>query len=381
MDGHYLETISDFLMPISKSVISDDDGYQPHQIGYHINCFEQSFPDLLRADIVLFSCGDTRGAGADKHNEDYALQIRKEFYALYFWHKELLIADIGEVKKGATPADTAAAIRTITTELIKLNKKSIMIGGCHDLMLAQYDAFGCLNKTIEATNIDAYININKESRFPAEHFLLDMFTSEPNFLRHYNHIGFQSYFVHPGMLETIDKLRFDCFRLGRVKENIGEMEPVIRHSHLISLDISAIQHSHAPCNTSSPNGFNGEEVCRLIRYAGMSDIMLAGGIFGYHATTDHYNLTAKQISQILWYFLDGVFKGRQEASFADLKAFREFKLAFAEIETTFWQSTFTDRWWMELPDGNKMACSQLDYITAKNNEIPERWMRAVERLS
>ena len=37
------------------------------------------------------------------------------------------------------------------------------------------------------------------------HFLVELFTGMPNHLKHYNHIGFQSYFMHPQMLETIDK--------------------------------------------------------------------------------------------------------------------------------------------------------------------------------
>jgi formiminoglutamase len=69
---------------------------------------------------------------------------------------------------------------------------------------------------------------------------MEMLTGEPNYIHHYNHIGFQSYYVHPHMLETMDKLRFDCFRLGSVKDKIEEMEPVIRNSHLFSFDISAI---------------------------------------------------------------------------------------------------------------------------------------------
>ena len=36
---------------------------------------------------------------------------------------------------------------------------------------------------------------------------MEMLTGEPNMVRHYNHIGFQSYFVHPRMLETMDKLQ------------------------------------------------------------------------------------------------------------------------------------------------------------------------------
>lgn len=59
--------------------------------------------------------------------------------------------------------------------------------------------------------------MDMDSVLPADNFLVDMFTSMPNHLKHYNHIGFQSYFMHPQMLETIDKLRFDCYRVGKVK--------------------------------------------------------------------------------------------------------------------------------------------------------------------
>ena len=75
-----------------------------------------------------------------------------------------------------------------------------------------------------------------------------MLTGEPNFIRHYNHIGFQSYYIHPKMLETLDKLRFDCFRVGHVKETIEEMEPVLRNSQMLSVDISAIASGYVPGN-------------------------------------------------------------------------------------------------------------------------------------
>ena len=48
------------------------------------------------------------------------------------------------------------------------------------------------------------------------------------------------------------------------------MEPVIRNTQLFSFDISAIANAYAPANQLSPNGFNGEEACVLMRYAGMS---------------------------------------------------------------------------------------------------------------
>src|SRR5205085_7658535 len=134
--------------------------------------------------------------------------------------------------------------------------------------LAQYHCYTSRKYIIEATCVDSLIDLSMESRNRAENFLMEMLTGEPNFVKHYNHIAFQSYLVHPHMLETMDKLRFDCFRVGKVKEHIDEMEPVIRNSDMLSFDISAIANTYAPANRLSPNGLNGEEACALMRFAG-----------------------------------------------------------------------------------------------------------------
>ena len=133
---------------------------------------------------------------------------------------------------------------------------------------------------------------------------MEMLTDEPNFIHHYNHIGFQSYYVHPRMLETMDKLRFDCFRVGKVKEFIDEMEPVLRNSNMLSFDICAIAHAYAPSNHLSPNGLSGEEACAIMRFAGLSPNINSIGIYGYIPENDEHDLTAKQIAQMLWY-VDG----------------------------------------------------------------------------
>jgi len=82
---------------------------------------------------------------------------------------------------------------------------------------------------------------------------------------------------------------------------------------------------------------------------------------------------------MLWYVMDGVNKGKQEATLDNRNAFDEFNIAFGEIETVFLRSKRTGRWWMQLHDGKYAACSYQDYLTASRNDIPERWMRAVER--
>jgi len=372
--------ISDFLLPISTQRLSMNEGYKNGQVGSIITAYTaEEFPDLDEVQIVLVGCGERRGSGI-VHVESTAPDvIRHEFYSMFYWHTDIRIADVGNIKTGSLYTDSYAALKTVVKELINDGKTVIILGGSHDLTLAQYGAYSENKKLIEASSIDAFIDLSMDSPFHHENFLMEMLTGEPNYIRHYNHIGFQSYYVHPKMLETMDKLRFDCYRLGHVKESIDEMEPVIRNSNLLSVDISAIAHAYAPANSTSPNGFTGEEACTLLRYAGMSQNMTSIGIYGYNPERDTDDLTAKQISQMLWYILDGRSRAKREAQLDERDSFTEYHMAFAEVDTTFLQSKKTGRWWMQLPDRRFIACSYKDYLLASSNEIPERWLRAQER--
>jgi formiminoglutamase len=374
-----LSTIQDFVEPVNLSFLSKDEGYRDTQLGKHIRSYENQLPDITDADIVLIGAGECRGAGFALNGFEAANAVRAALYNLYYWHAQVTIADIGNVKLGQTIQDSYAALRTVIAELILQNKKVVIMGGSHDLTLPQYHAYTAIPTLVNAVVADAKIDLDLEARLPSDHFLEELFTGLPNHLNHYAHIGFQSYFMHPHMLETIDKLRFDCFRLGVVRESIEEMEPVIRDSHMMSFDISAIQHAQAPANIITSNGFNGEEACVLMQYAGMSWKTSTIGLFGYQAELDHHGLTAIQMAQMIWYIIDGVHRGKKEAPLTSIDRFKEFHIAFSDIDTQFLQSKSTGRWWMKLHNEEWMPCSYKDYLVASNNEIPERWLRALER--
>lgn len=372
--------LTDFLAPVNRAALSNDQLYQDGQIGKTIHVYEEHFPDLFETDIILVGCNEQRGSGKNNnHSISAADVVRSQFYQLFFWHADLQLADIGNIKTGASLQDSYAAVKTVLNELLKEKKTVILIGGSHDLTLPQYEAYAANKQIIEISCVDALIDLNINSSFRSDNFLMEMLTHEPNYIRHYNHIGFQSFYVHPHMLETMDKLRFDCYRVGSVKESMDEMEPVIRNCQLLSFDIAAIANAYAPANTISPNGFNGEESCLLMRFAGLSPNTNSIGIYGYDPSKDTNDLTAKQISHMIWYVMDGRSRGRREAKLDEKDSFNEYHMAFAEVETTFLQSKKTGRWWMQLPDSKFIACSYKDYLLASSNEIPERWLRAQER--
>jgi len=373
--------LHDYLIPISKADLNNEQEYDAYQIGAICDCYEEgNIPDLDAADVILIGASEERGYGPGKKGPDAADAVRREFFSLFYWHKEVKIADIGNLRPGISLTDTYAGLKTVLAELVTSGKTIIILGGSHDLTYAQYKAYATQKYVIEATVADALIDLKEESTIPADSFLMEMFTEQPNYIRHYNHLGFQSFFVHPRMLETLDKLRFDCYRLGRVRENMDEMEPVLRNTDMLSLDINIIRNADAPANTLSPNGLAGDEACVLSRYAGMSARLSSFGIYGYRPERDRDQLTAKQIAQMMWYFMDGVAIRNKEAVLQDREAFWEFNIVCGDIETVFLKSKKTGRWWMQMPGKEFLPCAYNDYLLASNNEIPERWLRHQERM-
>lgn len=363
-DRHYIETVEDAV-------------YDPTQLGAIIEYAIADDFDWSKTDIVIIGCG-----GYDSEaNNNGTDAIRKELYKMYGWHQSVRIADAGDIAKGAKMRDTIAALRTVLHEFRQAGKTVILIGGPHELTMQQYEAFKKEEQLIHATVTDMLIDMDEMEEVTSRSFLMDMLTGQPNFISHYNHIGFQSYYVHPKILETLDKLRFDFFRLGVAREQIEEMEPALRASHLYSFDINAIKYSDAPANADgSPNGFAGDEACRLTRYAGMATELSSIGIYGYKHEQDTDNITARQIAQMIWYFVDGYLVRKNEAALTEENEYLHFTVNVEEQDTVFLKSKRSNRWWMQLPDGKYIPCSYQDYMQAANGDMPERWLRAQERL-
>jgi formiminoglutamase len=367
------QNIYDFLVPVDMPFVSGDEDFKKGQIGASL-LLEN---DMAEADLVIIGCNEYRGKG-ERNKLAAADRVRQQLYRLYHWHQDVKVADAGNVMSGNKLNDSYAALQSVLTDLIGSGKKVLVLGGSHDNTLAIYRAYAAKREIIEASVVDALIDIDPESVFAAEKFLLEMLTSEPNYIRHFNLLGFQSYFTYPGLLEAIDKLRFDCMRVGRVQERMEEVEPIIRNSRFLSFDINAIAHAYAPVNKLSPNGFTGQEACKLLQYAGLSSTLEVAGIFGI-GEDDTEGMTSMQLAHMAWYFMDGIHKGKHEADLADRTGFMEYHTICAEVDTVFLQSRHTGRWWMQMPDQSFAPCSYSDYVAASHNDLPERWLRLQER--
>ena len=76
--------ISDFLQPVNLHEVSHDEAYKEGQLGKIISIYEEQFPDLDEAQIILVGCGEQRGSGLSKGQSEAPDTIRRHFYSLYY---------------------------------------------------------------------------------------------------------------------------------------------------------------------------------------------------------------------------------------------------------------------------------------------------------
>src|SRR5206468_393064 len=123
--------------------------------------------------------------------------------------------------------------------LLRQNIIPVIIGGSQDLTYAQFRGYEKLEQTINIVNIDATFDIGSaDSGLNNKTFLGKIILHQPNFLFNYSNIGYQTYLVPSASLNMMNKLYFDTYRLGQIRDNIAEAEPIIRHADMLSFDMS-----------------------------------------------------------------------------------------------------------------------------------------------
>jgi len=377
----------DFLASIDHEVLSFINGLSSQQLGSKIVLHtEEQFPDLNKINIAIIGVLENRG---DKYaiSDVDLTTIRKELYGLFPGNWDASIADLGDILAGNSSEDTYFALKKVVASLIKKKIIPIVIGGSQDLTYALYRAYDDLEQMVNLVSIDSKFDFGKESdAVSASSYLTKIIIDEPNNLFNYCNIGYQTYFNSQEEIDLIEKLFFDGYRLGEISNNISISEPVFRDADLVSIDLNAVKSSDSGnLMPFTPNGFNGKEICSLSRYAGISDKVSSLGIFNHNNSAQE----AVLIVQIIWYFIEGFHYRSNEYPFGSKENYLKYIVPLDEEELIFYKSDKTDRWWIEIPfisNGNNklkrntlLPCSYEEYLSACNQELPERWWKALRK--
>jgi hypothetical protein len=161
----------------------------------------------------------------------------------------------------------------------------------------------------------------------------------------------------------------------------------------MSLDLQSIRNSDfAGDYYNSPNGFYADQICQIVRYAGISDKLTSFGIF--NLLPGNISSSSNQlVAQIIWYFLDGISQRKGDFPIGSKKDYLKFIVHMESYENdlVFYKSHKSDRWWMEVPyplkSGMKferhhmVPCNHEDYQLAMQNEMPDLWWKTFQKLS
>ncbi|NSW94073.1 MAG: formimidoylglutamase [Bacteroidales bacterium] len=317
--------------------------------------------------------------------------IREQLYKLAKVPGKTKIIDLGNMKQGVTFNDTLAGLTDVLTLLLNENIFPVIIGGSSALVPAIDKAFSSLKIRYTLTEVDSRIDYEPERReTDSSGYLNKIFANPRNNIRHYINIGYQTYLNDQQVINRLTRRHADLIRVGDARQALHLTEPLFRDSDAAVFDISAVRQSDAPGTLyPSPNGFYGEEICLLARYAGISDQLKVFGIFEVNPEYDKRYQTSALTAQIIWFFLEGFSQKQYESpalSDSNTGRFIKYHVRVSDLEEDliFIKSNFTERWWLEIKDesGNSsyVACSHEDYIKANHNEVPDRWVKAVNRL-
>ena len=381
--------ISMFFDPVPSIIYEDAEA---GTLGARIEVFQgNAFPEIEKGTVVLFSVNEWRG-GDTQGNSEVSIEIRKELLRLKDHFGSLRIVDLGTIQAGESVTDTYYAVSNSVAEIVKKGGIALLLGGTQDLTYANYLAYEKLEQVVNLVAVDSRFDIGDvQDEVTSSRYLQKIILHQPNILFNFSNLGYQTHHVSPSEVDLMKKMYFDIYRLGELQESLLHVEPVVRNADVVSFDLSSIRSSDLPGNfASEPNGIYGEEACAIARYAGLSDKLTS---FGLYNLCDANSLQSnKLVAQLLWYFLYGVAFRMRDYPFADKDEYTKYTVALEEgaYDVVFYKSNRSDRWWMEVPYPSKrgakyqrhfmIPCNYVDYQTACNDDIPDRWWQTFQKL-
>ncbi|NJM14066.1 MAG: formimidoylglutamase [Bacteroidales bacterium] len=382
--------LNDYLNPVELDKPNDENLPGPFSISRTIKIHTSSNPvnSLENIQIALLGLPEDRNAVV-KGCMQAPNPIREKLYALNRHNRDVNIYDLGNIKRGASAADTYIGLRDVLHQLFKENITVILLGGSQDLSWACTQACDLMRRKTNLVTIDNRLDFDHSREQVSSRNYLNVILGSNN-LFNYTNFAHQIYFLAQSQLQYLEEQNFASYGLGQIRADLTSCEPVFRDATLVSFDINAIKQADAPASAfSSPNGLAGEEACQLARYAGISHNVNAFGTFNYIPARDINNQTAHLVAHLVWYFIDGFTFRVTEHPMVDKHGFKEFIVPMNKIgdKLHFFKSNRTDKWWIMVParqDNAKtvyMACSAKDYDTACANDIPPRWWEMYAKLN
>lgn len=389
--------LSTYFQPISLDGIAYAKGDFYTNIGEMAEIYaeEGAFPSLQENELVLIGVPDEGGAPNNQGTREAPDAIRRYLYRLALPNAKLHLTDLGNLKGCETVEELNYMLTEVLYKLLDMGKTVILLGGGQHISFANYKAYEVLGRVVNVASIDSMFDLGNDTLpLSNRNWLSHIVAQQPNYLFNFSNIGYQTYFNGEAMVRLMDELNFDAYRLGVIQGDMVRAETLVRGADMVSVDMGSVRLSDAPGQAEgSPHGFYGEELCRLTRFAGMSDKLTTIGFYEYNPRYDLRGQTAHLIAHAIWYFIDGFYNRAADFPHRDKQNYRHYLVTLndGDLEISFYKSKKSDRWWMEVPyQGEQqkqyqrhllLPCTYADYQQAQQNEVPELWWKYYQRVN
>ncbi|RRO16434.1 formimidoylglutamase [Flavobacteriaceae bacterium 14752] len=377
----------DFLRQNSSNFIEAIQNLTSTQVGSKVT-FNDQVEDIKSYDFILICVEESRGNFDNQDNIDFE-NIKTAFYELQLGNWDISILDWGIIESGNEISDTFYALRQVVNYALEHKVIPIILGGSQDLLYPHYRAYDGIKYMVNIANIDPKFDLGDSNiELNNESFLSHMIVNKPYNLFNYANIGYQSFYNAQEEIHLLEKMFFESYRLGEVASDIKIVEPVLRDADIVSLDVRSIEGQSFLQDNMYPNGFNNREICSLSRYAGLSDKVTSFGVYELQYLKS--KTSKKLVGQILWYFIEGTHYRLKEVADVNNSSFLKYQVPVDNEVLVFYESQLSKRWWIEIPSNidnvnNKLKqhtllpCDKQSYLSACNQELPERWIKAKQK--
>ncbi len=374
----------EFLKSNTPNFVEAVEDLSNFQIGSSVSFYNDEV-SIQKFDYVLICVNESRGNPSNHKKIDFD-DLKYELYKLQKGNWSLSLLDIGIIDSGSEVSDSHYALKVIINEILKNNAIPIVLGGSQDLCYSQYRAYDDFKYMVNLANVDFKFDLGDSNQvINHESFLSHMVVDKPYNLFNYANIGYQTYLNSQEEISLLDKMFFESYRLGEISSNLKLVEPVLRDADIVTIDLRSIESQSLAQNNLFPNGFDNREICALSRYAGLSDKVTSFGI--YELQYLNSLLSKKLLAQVIWYFIEGTKFRLNEKASIDNPNFIRYQVPIDDETLVFYESELSGRWWIEIPSNfdstnNKLKqhtllpCDKENYLSACNQEFPERWLKA-----
>lgn len=350
--------------PIDISELNSNAEFGKHTQYYHLD----EFPDLSNTNIVIFN--------TIEHQSNF----RKYLYQFSYHFNSLKIADLGVYN--------SSDYRELVPFILEMLEKGILpiiISSDLEINFPILSTLSIDKKTFSVAIIDSFLRAN-ENNINKNHYLR-IFQKFAHVLHDISNIGYQTHLNSESEISFYLDNELDAFRLGEIRKKINQIEPILRDKNFLLFNFSAFNNKEFNSDFSiSSAGFSIDESAMLTYFGGESDLCKIFSLTTSNVETP-CQIEDQNLAILIWYFLEGVENRRNDYPLSTENMIKYIvNVSSQDQEIVFWKSNKSEKWWIEVIKINEdkkyrrlVPCSYEDYLSARNNLIPERFFSSLSK--